>query len=54
MLIKEQEENVDYRKMYYAMAAEVENAISLLIRVQQKCEDMLLEGTEADAEIDDV
>lgn len=42
----EREEAVDYRKMYYAMAAEVANAIDLLIRVQQKCEEILLENPE--------
>ena len=35
MCERDMEKNVDYRKMYYAMAAEVENAIALLIRVQQ-------------------
>ena len=46
MCKRDMEKNVDYRKMYYAMAAEVGNAIALLIRVQQKCEDILLENAE--------
>ena len=38
------EENVDYRAMYYRMAAAVENAIRLLIRAQQDCNEILLQA----------
>ena len=37
------EENVDYRKMYYHLAGAVETAIRLLIAAQQRCEDILLD-----------
>lgn len=36
------EENVDYRKMYYHLAGAVERAIRFLIAAQQQCEDILL------------
>lgn len=37
------DERVDYRKMYYHMAAEMDKAIRLLIAAQRACEDMLLD-----------
>ena len=37
------EETVDYRKMYYHLAGAVETAIRILIAAQQQCEDILLE-----------
>ena len=39
---QERDETVDYRKMYYHMAGEVESAIRVLIKAQQECEEMLL------------
>jgi len=44
---KDQDEHVDYRAMYYRMAAAMEDAICLLIRAQQECEEILLQ-TEID------
>ena len=38
------EENVDYRAMYYRMAAAVEDAIRVLICAQQDCEEILLQA----------
>lgn len=43
MVEKINEENVDYRKMYYHLAGAVETAIRLLIAAQQRCEDILLD-----------
>ena len=37
------EEGVDYRKIYYHLAGAVETAIRILIDAQQACEDILLE-----------
>lgn len=46
-------EQVDYRNMYYHMAAEMEKAIRLLIAAQRACEDMPLgEESEANAQDD--
>ena len=42
------EERVDYRKMYYHLAGEVETAIRQLIAAQQACEEILLEGCDAE------
>ena len=39
------EETVDYRRMYYHLAGAVETAIRVLISAQQQCEEILLKDT---------
>ena len=36
----------DYKKMYLEMARKTENAIQILIEVQQKCEEMYINAPE--------
>lgn len=40
----------DYKQMYLTMTREVEKAINILIAVQQKCEDIYVEGEEEEEE----
>lgn len=35
----------DYKEMYLTMVRETEKAIQILIKAQQKCEELYLEGT---------
>ena len=39
---------VDYKKMYQIMVTETENAINTLIAAQRRCEEMFLEGKDAE------
>ena len=40
------EDQMNYREMYYKMAKATEQAIRLLIRVQQECEELYLKSGE--------
>ena len=39
---------LDYKKMYQIMVTETENAINTLIAAQRRCEEMFLEGKDAE------
>ena len=44
------EENVDYKKMYLKMVRATEDAMNLLIKAQQECEELYLQQTEPTVE----
>lgn len=41
----------DYQEMYLEMVRETEKAISILINVQQKCEEMYIKASDKDIDV---
>lgn len=42
------DQNVDYKEMYFKMARATEDALRILIKAQQECEEIYVGGCEVD------